>query len=46
MADATGSAGVLSLQALNFLRQQGFKHLKSGKGGIAAWSEEIDSKVP
>jgi rhodanese-related sulfurtransferase len=35
-----------SLKALNFLRQQGFKYLKSVNGGITAWSEEIDSKVP
>jgi hypothetical protein len=33
------------VKALNFLRQQGFKYLKSVKGGITAWSEEIDSKV-
>jgi hypothetical protein len=39
------------LKALNFLRQQGFKYLKSVKGRekrrgrITAWSEEIDSKV-
>jgi adenylyltransferase/sulfurtransferase len=46
MADATAKAGVRSLKALNFLRQQGFKYLKSVKGGITAWSEEIDSKVP
>ena len=39
-------AGVRSLKVLNFLRQQGFKYLKSVKGGITAWSEEIDSKVP
>ena len=39
-------AGVRSLKALNFLRQQGFKYLKSVKGGITAWSEEVDSKVP
>jgi adenylyltransferase/sulfurtransferase len=39
-------AGVRSLKALNFLRQQGFKYLKSVKGGITAWSEEIDSQVP
>ena len=45
MADATGKAGVRSLKAY-FLRQQGFKYLKSVKGGITAWSEEIDSKVP
>jgi adenylyltransferase/sulfurtransferase len=39
-------AGVRSMKALNFLRQQGFKHLKSVKGGITAWSEEIDHSVP
>ncbi|MCL4790170.1 MAG: hypothetical protein KJ070_25880 [Verrucomicrobia bacterium] len=39
-------AGVRSLRALNFLRQQGFKYLRSVKGSITAWSEEIDSKVP
>ena len=39
-------AGVRSLKALGFLRQQGFKYLKSVKGGITAWSEEIDSNVP
>jgi hypothetical protein len=43
---ATGEAAVRSLKALNFLRQQGFKYLKSVEGGITAWSEEIDSKVP
>jgi rhodanese-related sulfurtransferase len=39
-------AGVRSLKALNFLRLQGFKYLKSVKGGITAWSEEIDRNVP
>jgi rhodanese-related sulfurtransferase len=34
---------VRSLTALNFLRQQGYKYLKSVKGGITAWSEGIDS---
>ena len=29
-----------------FLRQQGFKYVKSVKGGINAWSEEIDRNVP
>ncbi len=38
--------GVRSLKALAFLREQGFKYLKSVKGGISAWSEEIDAKVP
>jgi adenylyltransferase/sulfurtransferase len=31
---------------VQFLRQQGFKHLKSVKGGITAWSDEIDRTVP
>jgi adenylyltransferase/sulfurtransferase len=39
-------AGVRSLKALNFLRDQGFKYLKSVKGGINAWSDEIDHNVP
>ena len=38
--------GVRSMKALNFLRQQGFKYLKNVKGGITAWSDEIDSNVP
>ncbi|MGV3771334.1 MAG: molybdopterin-synthase adenylyltransferase MoeB [Verrucomicrobiales bacterium] len=39
-------AGVRSMKALSFLREQGFKYLKSVKGGILAWSEEVDSSVP
>ena len=39
-------AGVRSLQALQFLRERGFQRLKSVKGGISAWSEEIDRTVP
>lgn len=39
-------AGVRSMKALVFLREQGFKYLKSVKGGINAWSDEIDSNVP
>jgi adenylyltransferase/sulfurtransferase len=38
--------GVRSLQAVQFLRQNGFTSLKSVKGGIKAWSEEIDPSVP
>jgi len=38
--------GMRSLQALGFLRQQGFKYVKSVKGGITAWSDEIDRNVP
>jgi adenylyltransferase/sulfurtransferase len=39
-------AGVRSMKALLFLREQGFKYLKSVKGGISAWSDEIDPQVP
>lgn len=39
-------SGVRSMNALKFLRGHGFKYLKNVKGGINAWSEEIDSKVP
>ena len=39
-------SGVRSMRALNFLREQGFKYVKSVKGGISAWSDEIDHNVP
>jgi adenylyltransferase/sulfurtransferase len=39
-------SGVRSMKALHFLRGQGFKYLKSVKGGINAWSDEIDHNVP
>ncbi len=38
-------SGVRSMKALKFLREQGFKYVKSVKGGIAAWSDEIDHSV-
>ena len=38
--------GWRSLQALEILRGQGFKNLKSVKGGITAWSDKIDPAVP
>jgi sulfur-carrier protein adenylyltransferase/sulfurtransferase len=37
--------GVRSLKAVQFLKEQGFKYVKSVKGGIAAWSDEIDRSV-
>jgi adenylyltransferase/sulfurtransferase len=39
-------AGGRSLKALQFLRERGFKDLKSVKGGITAWSDQIDPSVP
>ena len=38
--------GGRSAKAVDFLRQQGFKNVKNLTGGIAAWSEKIDPKVP
>ena len=39
------NAGVSSMKALKFLQEQGFKYVKSVKGGINAWSDEIDHGV-
>jgi len=39
-------AGARSLMAVEFLRQHGFKQVQSVQGGIDAWSQEIDPKVP
>ncbi len=39
-------SGKRSMKALEFLRQQGFKYVKSVKGGISAWADEIDHQVP
>jgi adenylyltransferase/sulfurtransferase len=38
--------GARSHQAMQFLRQQGFKYVKNVEGGINAWSEQIDRSVP
>lgn len=39
-------AGGRSMQVVQFLRQKGFKNVKSVAGGITAWAKEIDPKVP
>ncbi|MSR43168.1 MAG: molybdopterin-synthase adenylyltransferase MoeB [Pedosphaera sp.] len=39
-------SGMRSLKAVKFLKEQGFKYAKSVKGGIAAWADEIDHRVP
>ena len=39
-------SGGRSMKALHLLRGHGFKYLKSVKGGINAWSDEIDPDVP
>jgi rhodanese-related sulfurtransferase len=38
--------GVRSLNVTNWLRQQGFEKVQSMRGGIDAWSREVDSRVP
>ena len=38
--------GVRSLRALDLLRRSGFQHLHSLRGGIDAWSREVDRSVP
>jgi rhodanese-related sulfurtransferase len=34
------------LKAVNLLKDRGYKYVKSVKGGITAWSDEIDHSVP
>jgi molybdopterin/thiamine biosynthesis adenylyltransferase/rhodanese-related sulfurtransferase len=38
--------GTRSAKAVEFLRQQGFNNVKNLAGGITAWSEKIDPKIP
>jgi rhodanese-related sulfurtransferase len=38
--------GVRSMNVTLWLRQQGFEQAQSMRGGIDAWSREVDSKVP
>lgn len=38
--------GVRSMSVTNWLRQQGFEKAQSLRGGIDAWSKEVDLKVP
>ena len=38
--------GVRSLHAVHYLKRQGFTAVKSVRGGIRAWSHEIDPAVP
>ena len=39
-------SGMRSAKAIDFLRQQGFTKLKNLKGGILAWADRIDPKMP
>lgn len=39
-------AGVRSMNVTVWLRNQGFENVQSLRGGIDAWSQEVDPKVP
>ncbi len=39
-------SGMRSMKAIQFLRTHGFTKLKNLKGGIVAWSEQVDPSVP
>jgi sulfur-carrier protein adenylyltransferase/sulfurtransferase len=39
-------SGKRSAQAVEFLQKAGFKKIANLKGGILAWSDEVDPKVP
>jgi rhodanese-related sulfurtransferase len=38
--------GMRSMRAVTYLRDHGFSHVFSMRGGIDAWSSEIDPSVP
>ena len=38
--------GVRSMNVTVWLRQQGFERVQSMRGGIDAWSRQVDAKVP
>lgn len=39
-------SGVRSGKAIDFLKSAGFKNLRNMKGGILAWSDQVDPTVP
>src|SRR5271157_5508481 len=39
-------SGMRSAKAVEFLKQAGFKKVRNMKGGILAWSDKVDPKVP
>ncbi len=39
-------SGVRSGKAVDFLKQAGFRKVKNMKGGILAWSDKVDPRVP
>jgi adenylyltransferase/sulfurtransferase len=38
--------GIRSARAVNFLRDKGFRNVRSLRGGLHAWSDEVDSSIP
>ena len=38
--------GMRSMKAANFMKEQGYRNVKSMRGGIDAWSTDVDSSVP
>lgn len=39
-------SGMRSAKAMDFLKQSGFKRVKNLKGGILAWSDNVDPSIP
>jgi molybdopterin/thiamine biosynthesis adenylyltransferase/rhodanese-related sulfurtransferase/molybdopterin converting factor small subunit len=39
-------SGMRSAKAVDFLKQSGFKTVRNMKGGILAWSDQVDPSVP
>jgi adenylyltransferase/sulfurtransferase len=39
-------SGMRSAKACGIMRQAGFKHVRNMKGGILAWSDQVDRSVP
>src|ERR1700693_4613028 len=39
-------SGVRSAKAVDFLKQAGFRKVRNMKGGILAWSDKVDPRVP
>ncbi len=39
-------SGGRSAKAVEFLKQQGFQHVANMRGGILAWSDKVDPKLP
>ena len=39
-------SGMRSAKAVRFLQQAGFQKVKNLKGGILAWSDQINSSIP